>query len=156
MRGRIRLSRAIAGPGASTHGGAESRMDSKDVLIERWRGWQASIEARDVAAAAAYLADDYALELVQPDRAIVPRDAWLGLLPDYVVSGYDIESQIVDVSGDLGLILHRARQEATVYGEDRSGTFVLTDIWRLSDGTWRVWRRHSTPLSAGVMPQTRT
>lgn len=127
-------------------------MDAEQELIERWHGWQASIEARDVAAAAGYLADDYALELVQPDRAVVPREAWLALLPEYVVSGYSIELQIVEVSGDIGLILHRAHQEATVRGEDRSGPFVLTDVWRRRDGTWRVWRRHSTPLAAGVMP----
>ena len=131
-------------------------MNVEQELIERWRGWQASIEARDVAAAGGYLADDYALELVQPDRAVVPRAAWLGMLPDYVVSGYRIKSQIVEVQGDVGLILHRAHQDATVYGDDRSGTFVLTDVWRHDDGTWRVWRRHSTPLAAGVMPEVRS
>ena len=127
-------------------------MDAEQELIARWQGWQASIEARDVEAAGGFLAPDYALELVQPERAVVPRDAWLALLPDYVVSGYTIEAQIVEVHGDIGLILHRARQEATVRGADRSDTFVLTDIWRRLDGTWRVWRRTSTPLSAGAMP----
>jgi len=127
-------------------------VDAEQELIERWHGWQASIEARDVSAASGYLADDYALVLVQPERAIVPRAAWLALLPDYVVSGYAIEAQVVEVSGDIGLILHRARQEATVNGADRSDTFVLTDVWRRTDGVWRVWRRHSTPLAAGAMP----
>jgi SnoaL-like domain len=56
------------------------------------------------------------------------------------------------VAGDIGLVLHRGRQEAIVRGADRSGSFVLTDIWRRTDGVWRVWRRHSTPLVAGVMP----
>ena len=127
-------------------------MDAEQDLIERWHGWQASIEARDVAAAGGFLADDYALELVQPDRAVVPREAWLAMLPDYVVSGYRILAQIVEISGDVGLVLHRAEQQATVLGADRSGTFVLTDVWRRVDGVWRVWRRHSTPLSAGPMP----
>lgn len=129
-------------------------MDPEQELIERWHGWQASIEARDVEAAAGFLADDYALELVQPDRAVVPREAWLALLPEYVVTGYRIEAQIVEVSGDVGLILHRADQEARVRGEDRSGPFVLTDVWRRAGGTWRVWRRHSTPLAAGAMPSS--
>lgn len=130
-------------------------MAGEDELVERWRGWQASIEARDVEAAAGFLADDYALELVQPARSIVPRDAWLALLPDYVVTGYAIDAQIVEVDGDLGLILHRARQEAIVAGVDRSGVFILSDVWRRIDGTWRVWRRHSTPLSAGTIPPAR-
>jgi hypothetical protein len=44
---------------------------------------------------------------------------------------------------------------ATVNGIDRSGLFTISDIWRLRDGHWRVWRRHSTPLSAGPMPADR-
>jgi ketosteroid isomerase-like protein len=97
-------------------------VDAEQELMERWQGWQASIEARDVGAAGGFLADDYALELAH---------------------------------GDIGLVLHRAFQEAIVNGADRSGLFVLTDIWRRIDGTWRVWRRHSTPLTAGTMPGSR-
>jgi hypothetical protein len=43
---------------------------------------------------------------------------------------------------------------ATVLGVDRSGLFVLSDIWLRGDDGWRIWRRHSTPLAAGVMPTT--
>ena len=42
-------------------------------LLERWRGWQRSIEERDIEAASGYLDDDYALELVVPQAAVVPR-----------------------------------------------------------------------------------
>lgn len=42
--------------------------------------------------------------------------------------------------------------EATVLGKDRSGTLVISDIWLPQADGWRVWRRHSTPLSAGDMP----
>jgi hypothetical protein len=41
---------------------------------------------------------------------------------------------------------------ATVLGEDRSGTFIITDVWRHRSDGWRVWRRHSTPMFAGDMP----
>ncbi|MCI0581643.1 MAG: nuclear transport factor 2 family protein [Chloroflexi bacterium] len=127
-------------------------MDTHHELIERWQAWQRSIERRDVEAARGFLADDYALELVQPARAVMPREAWLGMLPDYIVSGYQVEDQIIDVDGGLAVILHRAGIQATVYGADRSGTFVVTDVWRRRDGRWLVWRRHSTPLEAGALP----
>ena len=121
-------------------------------LIARSEGWQRAIEARDAGAASTYLADDFALVIVQPVGAVVPRADWLALLPDYVVTGYRVLERIVDVDGDLGLMLQRVHQEAIVRGADRSGIFVLSDTWRRQDGTWRVWRRHSTPLSAGTMP----
>ncbi len=129
-------------------------MDDEEALRDRWAGWQRSIEERDVEAAASFLADDYALELVQPRRAVVRRDEWLRTLTDYVVSSYATLDDIVDIDGDVAVVLHRAEMEATVLGADRSGMFVLTDIWRRQDGAWHVWRRHSTPLSAGVMPRS--
>lgn len=52
------------------------------------------------------------------------------------------------------MVLTLGTQHATVLGVDRSGRFVISDCWRRgADGKWRVWRRHSTPLSAGVMPE---
>lgn len=128
-------------------------MRDESELIERWEGWLRSIEQRDVEAASGYLDADYALQLVQPRASVVGRADWLKTLPDYVVSSYTVEERIIAVDGDLGVILHRAAMQATVFNRDRSGTFVVTDVWRRRDGAWRVWRRHSTPLHAGPMPE---
>ena len=114
--------------------------------------FQRCIAERDVAAAAAVLDADYALVLVQPVAAVVPKDRWLATLPDYVVHSYDVQEQLIDVDGDVATVLHRAQMHATVGGVDRSGVFIVTDIWRRRDGQWRVWKRHSTPLTAGPVP----
>ena len=121
-------------------------------LLKQWAGWQLAIEDRDIEAAGGFLDDDYALELVQPVRAVIGRAQWLAALPDYVVSSYQVEDQVVDIDGDLAVVLHRARMQATVSGVDRSGIFVITDVWRRDGGAWKVWRRHSTPLTSGAMP----
>jgi ketosteroid isomerase-like protein len=123
-------------------------------LLARDTQWVAAIRDRDVAAAAGIVADDFALVLVHPAVAVVDRDRWLAMLPEYVVHSWEVEERIVDVRGDAGLILQRVLMEATVLGEDRSGRFVLSDAWLCSDGAWRVWRRHSTPLTAGAMPSS--
>ncbi len=127
-------------------------VDAEQDLLERWARWQRAIEDRDVHAAGDCLDDDYALELVQPVRAVIARAHWLAALPDYVVSSYQIEDQIVDIDGDSAVVLHRARMQAIVSGVDRSGIFVITDVWRRTGGVWKVWRRHSTPLTSGAMP----
>jgi ketosteroid isomerase-like protein len=127
-------------------------VDVEAELIERSEGWQRAIEQRDVTAAGDYLADDYALVIVQPARAVMPRERWLALLPDYIVSDYEVQERIVEIDGDLAVMLQRVAMQATVLGADRSGIFVLTDVWRREDGAWKVWRRHSTPLAAGAMP----
>ena len=82
----------------------------------------------------------------------MPRARWMAVLDDYVVHGWQTREQQLDVDGDVGTVLSLVQMEATVLGEDRSGLFVITDTWLRGDDGWRVWRRHSSPLSAGPMP----
>lgn len=121
-------------------------------LQQAMAAFQRCVEERDAAAAEDVLDVDFALVLIQPARAVMPRERWLQVLPDYVVAGYDVEEQVVDVLDDVATVLHRVRMTATVLGEDRSGRFVISDVWLRRQGQWRLWRRHSTPLSAGALP----
>ncbi len=123
-----------------------------DRLLAAISDFQNCIEKRDRAGAERVLDDEYRLVLVAPSKAVMPRDRWLDVLPDYIVHEYVVEEQIVDHDDAIAAVLQRVRMSATVLGEDRSGVFILSDVWRKRDGAWRVWRRHSTPLSAGSMP----
>jgi hypothetical protein len=120
-----------------------------DDLLDRCEHFQRALEARDSDAAQELLDSDFALVLVHPEAAVMPRERWLEFLPNYVVYDYDIEEHIVDRAGDIAAILQRVRMRATVLDEDRSGRFIITDVWRHGPSGWRLWRRHSTPLSAG-------
>ena len=93
--------------------------------------------------------------LVHPAPARVERDEWLRTLADYVITEWSVRESTWDVRGDMATHLQLVEQTAVVRGADRSGPFALTDTWlRDGDGTWRVWRRHSTPLRAGAMPRS--
>lgn len=120
--------------------------------MRRIDDFQRCIEQRDGTLAADVLHPDYELQLVQPSSATMARDRWLEVLDDYVVHSYVVEERLVTVEGDVAAVLCRASMSATVLGEDRSGSFVISDVWRRTDGRWVVWRRHSTPLNAGTMP----
>jgi ketosteroid isomerase-like protein len=121
-------------------------------LVGRSDEWDRAVQQRDVHGVLDYIDDDFSLTLVMPTPATVSRASWLATLPDYVVHAWEAEEQLVHVQGETGAILQRIRMEATVLGEDRSRIFVVSDVWRHVDGQWRVWRRHSTPLTAGPMP----
>ncbi|MEO5651447.1 MAG: nuclear transport factor 2 family protein [Marmoricola sp.] len=123
-------------------------------LTSAAESWDRAIQQRDQTMAGDILAEDFALVLVHPAPASMPRERWLEVLPDYVVRVWEVEERVIDLTGDLGVVLQRVRMEATVLGEDRSGLFVLSDVWRWQQERWRVWRRHSSPLSAGRMPGT--
>ncbi|MCW2751320.1 MAG: hypothetical protein JWR83_2430 [Aeromicrobium sp.] len=106
----------------------------------------------DPVAADPVMHPDFALVLVHPAPAVVTRQEWFDMLPDYIVHEWDVQERHVDAQGDSAAALQRVRMEATVLGQDRSGLFVVSDIWlRGSDG-WQIWKRHSTPLQASVMP----
>ena len=121
-------------------------------LLAAMQRFRNCIETRDRALAEAVLDEDYALVLVQPSKAVMPRDRWLSVLPDYVVHSLVTEETIVEVDDVIAVVLHRDSMSATVLGEDRSGTFVITDVWRLRHDGWKIWRRHSTPIAAGIIP----
>ena len=121
-------------------------------LDARIEAFQQCIEERDAVAAERILHPEYALVLVQPSPAVMPRERWLEVLPAYVVHEYAVEERLVDVAGDVAAVLQRVWMRATVAGQDRSGTFVISDFWRRSPDGWQIWRRHSTPFDAGRMP----
>jgi len=123
-------------------------------LIERMHDFQRCIETRDSSMAEEILDADFSLELVHPTVAKMPRQRWIEVLREYVVHAYEVEESSADLDGDCAGALQRVTMRATVLGEDRSGSFVITDIWRLRGDGWRLWRRHSTPLTAGRMPGT--
>jgi ketosteroid isomerase-like protein len=128
-------------------------MSDRD-LRRQMDAFQRCIEQRDVQAAKTVLDGEYALVLVHPEPIVMPREHWLEVLPDYIVHSYTLHERQVDVDGDCACVLQRVDMRATVLGEDRSGAFVLTDLWRRRGTEWRLWRRHSTPLAAGRMPGT--
>jgi len=123
-------------------------------LAARLDDFQRVIEARDVEAAESVLDAGYALVLVQPVALSVTRAEWLATLPDYVVHEWTVQERFIDVDGDCAAVLQRGFQRALVQGQPRDGWFIVSDIRRRREGVWRIWRRHSSPLSAGEMPST--
>ena len=123
-----------------------------DDLLRRAELWDAAFRDRDEFAAADLLDPEFTQELVHPVRNVMTRSVWLEVLPDYVIHEWDVEDRIVDVDGDMAALLQRVRMRATVMGEDRSGVWVLSDLWRRVGGAWRVWRRHSPPLTPAGRP----
>ena len=125
---------------------------SREDLITRSAEFDRAVRERDRTLAERVLHPDYALVLVHPTPARMPRARWLEVLDDYVVHGWETREQEVEVNDGTGSVLTLVQMEATVLGQDRSGLFVTTDTWLHGDEGWRVWRRHSSPLSAGRMP----
>jgi hypothetical protein len=127
---------------------------SDPALIRQMEAFERVVLRLDAELALTVLHPDYALVLVVPVPAVMPRDRWLEVLPEYRVEAYGVQEQHLDVQGNCATLMQRVNMTATVLGENRSGIFVISDVWLRSDKGWRIWRRHSTPLAAGLMPGT--
>ncbi|WP_332664215.1 nuclear transport factor 2 family protein [Aeromicrobium sp.] len=125
---------------------ADTDLDSACADFDR------AVMQRDHEAAERILHPQFALVLVHPTPAVMPRQRWLETLDGYVVDDWEVEEDVRDSSEDIASVLRRVRMRATVLGEDRSGTFIISDTWLNGGSGWQVWRRHSTPLQAGPMP----
>lgn len=104
--------------------------------------WGEAIQQRDVEAAGRILGAEYAL--MAPGLGEMPRAKWLESLPSYVVHSYEHTDVRVHVYGETAVMRSRYKQQATVFGKDRSGEMLVTDVWVKRDGRWQVVARHTS------------
>jgi ketosteroid isomerase-like protein len=104
--------------------------------------WADVIKRRDVAAADRILWPEYAL--MAPGYGVMPRDRWLAGLPDYVVHEHQFDDVQMHAYGEVVVMRSRVSQRATAFGQDRSGSMWVTDVWVKRDGRWQVVARHTS------------
>ena len=130
--------------GARFAGAAPSGTEEQILALEKQ--WAAAIQRQDVAAMPQFLSDGYFLGIgvAGVGFRIVPRAAWLETLKVYETKAFSIDDAQVHVYGNTAVAFMLVTQEATVKGQDRSGQFVITDVWVKQPAGWRVAERHSS------------
>jgi ketosteroid isomerase-like protein len=108
--------------------------------------WMAAWIANDRAMLERLLAPEFALVVSARPEARVDRAMWLRTAgTEYTCEAFRYDAMQVRDFGDVVIVSSLATQRATAFGQDRSGTFFLTDVWRISsDGAWRVIARYSS------------
>lgn len=125
---------------------AADSLVARDIL-QRTREWHDAIMRSDTALLDDILLPEYSLTIPPAlEQAHVPRAAWLTNVGAYQLRADRWEASDVHVMGDAAVVTSRFWQHATPRGRDRSGYFVLTDLWRREGGAWRVASRFSTWL----------
>jgi len=83
--------------------------------------------------------------LITGEFWIMPRQMWLDNVPNYTCSEFTYHEQEVRMYGNTAIMQSRTSQKAAFNGNDRSGDFLITDVWVLQpDGTWQVVHRHTS------------
>ena len=133
-----------------------SRVDVAQEIRERQRGWMDAWIANDRAALEEYLAPEFALIVSARAESRVDRAAWLRTAgTEYTCEEFVYDAMQVRDFGDVVTVSSIATQRATAFGQDRSGSFFLVDVWRRRDGVgpWQVIARYSShpePVTASA------
>lgn len=119
---------------------------TEEQIVALEKQWAAAIQRQDASAMSQFLSESYFLNIGVAGVGIrvVPRAVWLEALKVYETKAFTFDDVQVHVYGDTAVALMLVTQEATVKGQDRSGQFVITDVWVREPGGWRVAERHSS------------
>ena len=112
--------------------------------------------AQDRAALEDSLAADFALIISADPEQRFERSRWLATCDTYRCSGFAYRGvQVRELAPGIAVMSAIAEQRARMGETDRSGSFFVTDVWRLDpDGNWRVCARYSAhPESRGASSQ---
>lgn len=126
-------------------------------ILDRSDRWMQAWVTQDRAILEDSLAPDFALIVSANPTQSMPRDRWLATCATYRCSSFAYRDvQVRQLVPELAVMSAIADQRAELNGVDRSGSFFLTDVWRLEpDGAWRVCARYSShPEPAGASAQT--
>ena len=127
--------------------------DFAATVEERSDRWMQAWVRQDRTVLEDSLASDFALIVSANPTQRFERALWLATCDTYLASSFVYrEVQVRQLSPGIAVMSAVADQQARLGEVDRSGSFFLTDVWRLEpDGQWRVCARYSShPEPAGA------
>lgn len=110
-------------------------------LQDRFHQWMQAVQQHDMATLEQIIAPEYTYAATNHGRR--SRGEWMATVANYVINSYSLDHFDVCDYGDFAVTVADYAQEATVDGNRRSGTFLVTDSWIKHNGQWQVAARSS-------------
>ena len=118
---------------------------SKKMLEQLSWDWMNAWKAKDTLLLNKLLAPEYRLlALINGELVSINRERWLKTAPLYIPTSIKIYNFDIRLYGNTAIVQSFIDQQATLNGQDRSGTFQITDIWVKNKNEWQVVHRHTT------------
>ena len=127
---------------------AVSAYDSTEeqTIREREKAGNGAMRNFNVASVETFLSPDYFLAVASPGKPLVttPRKLWLEHLKVYSLEEMRLGEMLVRGYGDVASLAYPYFQRAKLNGEEKSGDYLITDIWVKRDGSWKIAARYSS------------
>ena len=105
-------------------------------------------QRRDAEFLERHLGEEFTLTTGRPGAEVRGRSEWLDVTQQsYVIDSFDFEELDVRVYGHVAVAASRYRQQARMGDLERSGSYVMTDVWVRRKGRWQLVCRHATALA---------
>jgi ketosteroid isomerase-like protein len=122
---------------------AQEKKTKKDLEKLSW-DWMNAWKAKDTVLLEKILAPEYRLlAVVNGELVTMNRERWLKTVPIYVPKSFRYYNFDIRIYGNTAIVQSLFDQEATLNGQDRSGTFQITDVWVKNKNRWQVVHRHT-------------
>ncbi|MBA3491718.1 MAG: nuclear transport factor 2 family protein [Rubrobacteraceae bacterium] len=118
---------------------------TEDELVALEHEWAQAIVENDMDKLERIVGQEYTLAAnnFPGGRTRLSRQEWMSTVPAYEVHSYEFANVAVRTYEGAAVVLADLQLRATVRGEDRSGSFAVTDVWAKRDGRWQVVARSS-------------
>jgi ketosteroid isomerase-like protein len=111
-------------------------------LVELAHVWAGAVQAHDRERLESIVAREFSLVGRSDEKS---REEWLDEWSgSYVIDEWRYEEIEVELYGNTAVLSSRYSQTARHDDADRSGSYLVTDVWVRRDGRWQVVRRHAT------------
>jgi len=117
----------------------------ENLILDLTQQWTRAFQTRDIERLKQLITDDYSVMIGAEGQQIlrVEREPWLKVAPEYETVSGSIDDIAVRVYGDTAVVWMLYTQVARIQGNDRSGQFVLNDVWVKQGNEWRMSARLS-------------
>jgi hypothetical protein len=121
---------------------------TRDEVVALETAFQAAVRDRDVETLDRLLAPEFTLTTGRAGAPVRTRAEYLEVTArSYVVEEFAFEAlDVVGLGERAALVRSRYRQRGSMDGGDRTGVFLLTDVWAERDGRPLLVARHSSAL----------
>ena len=114
----------------------------------------AAVAKKDRSTLDGLLAENFEMRRSSAPGEPVPRAEWIRqAVSNYDLKGYRVEQMAVHPFEGPVLVAvasFRYRQNATLDGKDRSGDFLVIDVWIRVGTQWKLTERYSAPAEGGA------
>jgi ketosteroid isomerase-like protein len=113
-------------------------------FINLEQDWMTAVAGHDEEALKRFMSDDFTLTSAYSGGDLITRDQFIKNVQSVKQNEITFSDARVGIYGDVAVLKARVKDNYSMNGEDRSGDYLITDVWVKHNGQWQVVTRHSS------------